>query len=453
MPRKKTQAETIADFKEKFGDRYDYSQVNYVNNDTKVVVICHKKDPLTGKEHGPFLVTPKNHKKGRGCPKCAKNHPMDTAEFIRKAEHAHKNDDYDYSQTVYKTEHVPVKIICHKKDENGIEHGIFEQDPNAHLKGAGCPKCAMPKRYTKYANALRAKHGQETSMKRYGHKNIMQVPGYAQAVADSMPCAVAPKENIMHALDRIYGLDTFSAEQLKYLRTHWDLLKHKKLPSFKSMISHFLSTGHLSPAQDDDYSEKSQATSRVRYGADMYVKSKYYQDRKQEIVQKATDTKNKNGTFKSSKVEDQIYEWLCAHFGKDDVIRQYQSDAYPDPCDFYIKSRNLYIEVNGHAFHDYHWFNDHSREDRMAMRRLKSKKDGFSHAKYMTWVENDPRRRANARKNHLNYIVFWDTYPETAYDYKLWVQLGYPDGQDWHRIYSWVPQDMRDEWIRKRPKM
>lgn len=44
------------------GDRYDYSRVNYVNNVTKVEIICP--------EHGSFWQLPKTHKRGRGCHKC-----------------------------------------------------------------------------------------------------------------------------------------------------------------------------------------------------------------------------------------------------------------------------------------------------------------------------------------------------------------------------------------------
>ena len=45
------------------GDRYDYSQVEYVNNKTDVIVICP--------EHGPFPVAPQDHLQGmNGCPKC-----------------------------------------------------------------------------------------------------------------------------------------------------------------------------------------------------------------------------------------------------------------------------------------------------------------------------------------------------------------------------------------------
>lgn len=43
-------------------NKYDYSKVEYVNNKTKVCIICT--------EHGEFWQTPKNHLLGQGCPIC-----------------------------------------------------------------------------------------------------------------------------------------------------------------------------------------------------------------------------------------------------------------------------------------------------------------------------------------------------------------------------------------------
>ena len=46
--------------KEIYGEKYDYSKVNYINSQTKVCVICHEKDE-NGEEHGEFYVTQKKH--------------------------------------------------------------------------------------------------------------------------------------------------------------------------------------------------------------------------------------------------------------------------------------------------------------------------------------------------------------------------------------------------------
>jgi len=56
------------------GDKYDYSKVVYVNNETMIIIIC--------KIHGEFLQTPKGHLKGRGCKTCAGHgmHPLSYSE-------------------------------------------------------------------------------------------------------------------------------------------------------------------------------------------------------------------------------------------------------------------------------------------------------------------------------------------------------------------------------------
>lgn len=52
--------------------------------------------------------------------------------FKEKSSKIH-NNHYDYSLVVYKDSKTKVKIIC-------SIHGVFEQTPNNHLKGSGCPK-------------------------------------------------------------------------------------------------------------------------------------------------------------------------------------------------------------------------------------------------------------------------------------------------------------------------
>lgn len=110
---------------------YDYSKVEYKDNKTSVIVICPK--------HGEFYTIPHNHLKGTsGCPKCNdelkhKKYSKTSAEFIIDAKKVH-GDLYDYSKVNYYNKETPITIICKK-------HGEFEQTPNVHLCGAGCPKC------------------------------------------------------------------------------------------------------------------------------------------------------------------------------------------------------------------------------------------------------------------------------------------------------------------------
>jgi 5-methylcytosine-specific restriction endonuclease McrA len=58
--------------------------------------------------------------------------------FTEKANKTH-NNKYNYSLVEYVNSQVKIKIIC-------PTHGIFEQVPNSHLRGVGCPKCYNKKR-------------------------------------------------------------------------------------------------------------------------------------------------------------------------------------------------------------------------------------------------------------------------------------------------------------------
>lgn len=120
--------------KEIHGNKYDYSETEYINNDSKVKVICHQKDEF-GEEHGVFYVTPHSHvgTMRSGCPKCSGKYKTTTEEFIKKARKIH-GDKYDYSEVEYVRALSPVTIIC-------PEHGRFFQKPNGHLSGQGCPYC------------------------------------------------------------------------------------------------------------------------------------------------------------------------------------------------------------------------------------------------------------------------------------------------------------------------
>jgi hypothetical protein len=106
------------------GDRFHYENVTYLNKRTKITIIC----PI----HGDFAQTPADHLRGYGCGKCANKHQT-TVDFIVKAERLH-GKRYSYEMTDYRTSKEKVKIICRK-------HGVFEQRPNQHLNGDGCPEC------------------------------------------------------------------------------------------------------------------------------------------------------------------------------------------------------------------------------------------------------------------------------------------------------------------------
>jgi hypothetical protein len=141
---------------------YDYSKVYYINNSTKVIIIC--------KTHGEFPQTPSSHLIGSGCPKCLGRN-LTTEEWIEKAKQIHKNEEgesiYDYSKVQYIKSNEKIIIICKT-------HGEFPQTPNSHLNGNGCPKCANNVTYTteEFIKIAKEKHGDKYDYSKIEYVNV-----------------------------------------------------------------------------------------------------------------------------------------------------------------------------------------------------------------------------------------------------------------------------------------
>lgn len=134
--------EFITQAQQKFGEKFDYSLVQYVDAWTPVRIGCST--------HGSFLQTPVAHLHTTtyGCPQCAHDdasnrgrgprdaRPQDrlgTAAFIERATIVHSRK-YDYSLVEYITSKDKLTIICKA-------HGSFQQAASRHLSGSGCPMC------------------------------------------------------------------------------------------------------------------------------------------------------------------------------------------------------------------------------------------------------------------------------------------------------------------------
>ena len=130
MSKKMTFKEFIERYLEIYGElKYEFDESTFVDSHTPMRVICPK--------HGEFWKAPRNILK-YDCWKCsyelrAQNNTLTTDEFIEKALRVH-GDKYDYSESIYSGTKIPITIIC-------PEHGKFNQTPNDHLNGKGCPSC------------------------------------------------------------------------------------------------------------------------------------------------------------------------------------------------------------------------------------------------------------------------------------------------------------------------
>lgn len=135
MSKRLTQEEFVARARKVHGDEYDYSKVEYKTNKDKVCIICSK--------HGEFWQKPNVHLSGHKCAKCSNENKVtrvcNSKEwFVERATLVH-GYKYDYSKTVFRGVNNQVLITCKT-------HGDFYQNGSTHLKGSGCPLCAMENR-------------------------------------------------------------------------------------------------------------------------------------------------------------------------------------------------------------------------------------------------------------------------------------------------------------------
>ena len=138
---RKTTEQFIEEAQHGWGDKFDYSKVEYKTRLEKVCIICP--------EHGEFWQTPAQHLSGAlGCKACwSEKYSKSTEDFIEEAIKIH-GDKYNYSKTIYKTARQKVTIICPK-------HGEFEQLANAHLQGEGCFQCERERRAKSTENFIK----------------------------------------------------------------------------------------------------------------------------------------------------------------------------------------------------------------------------------------------------------------------------------------------------------
>ena len=125
------------EFKQKlisiYGDKYDFSLVEWNGRDAKVKIIC----PI----HGEVERVARYLLRGDcGCTKCYKDSTRLTQEeFLEKAKVVH-GDAFDYSEVTYVNAITPIKIKC----PNGH---TFETTPQLHLyNAAGCSICNSERR-------------------------------------------------------------------------------------------------------------------------------------------------------------------------------------------------------------------------------------------------------------------------------------------------------------------
>lgn len=312
-----------------------------------------------------------------------------TKEFIQDAIKVHGNR-YDYSKVNYVNSHVNVEIICDK-------HGSFLQTPSNHLKGGGCKICNKIEKRRKPLDVLFSEiyeiHGDKYDYSKMRYKNnkekvIIICPEHGEF-----------EQNIDHHL-RGQGCP-------------------KCVDNYKDDTESFIDKAKQVHGDKYDYSEVEYVNSQTKvkiidsvYGPFLITPNSHLNGRgsREERNLKIYQAKKENGSFGISSCEKIVYVELITKFGKEDVFREYRSDLYPYRCDSYIKSLDLYIELNIYFTHGGHFYDAKNKDDMMMLKLWREKSIDSDHYKSAidTWTIKDLQKKQTAIDNNLNYLAFFD---------------------------------------------
>ncbi len=191
-----------------------------------------------------------------------------------------------------------------------------------------------------------------------------------------------------------------------------------------------------------EFAARSRATSLKRYGVAHHAQTEQRRVSQSRRMldplhqRRINAAKRANNSFNTSAPEESLYNLLTERFGRNDVLRQHADPRYPYRCDFYIRSRDMFIELNATWTHGGHWFNEDDPKDRQVVDKWQSKRTPFYNTAIAQWCRRDTAKRNAARTAQLNYVTFWDGMKLN--DAKHWLAIGAPDGTDWERESSWL---------------
>lgn len=221
----------IAEAQKIYGDKYDYSKVDYKNRDHQVVVGCSI--------HGDFKIFAREHLDGKGCPKCAKGD-----KFLQKLKE-NFGDKFLLDNFIYESSTTPVKLIC-------PTHGVFSRLPNSILSSKwGCPECG-----NEYSRQLQEQSHAEAEAKKLDAKKKKD--------EDNRAALQEWYKNWRSIIDHNYKfIELWPNDCWSFLSTVKDSFALNPLEAFKNIVDQYIELirrgrkaqkelAELSPLSDED---------------------------------------------------------------------------------------------------------------------------------------------------------------------------------------------------------
>ena len=252
------------------------------------------------------------------------------------------------------------------------------------------------------------KKTKETCLKKFGVVSPVLVEDTRQKAITNAWSGDARTKRETTCLDK-FGTKSIVESAAVQEKAHTEIVNEKRASSIKNtlLLQHGVTCGYQIP--------------EVREKALHNIHST-------EAELKRIQTRTNNNNISAA---EQLFMDLAITHKLDFVAQYYDATVYPFICDFYIPSKNLFVELNVFWTHNSHWYSE-SADDLQTVEDWKSRQNKFYDNAIYTWTDLDVRKRTIAKKNNLNYVTLW-----TESDIRAWFLLDCPIGKDYECEYSW----------------
>jgi very-short-patch-repair endonuclease len=309
------------------GNNYNYSQVDYINSQIHIILICN-----TCGNNFPQL--PNNHLRARGCKKCAnkikaENKRKLPEQFISESKSIHIDENklpvYDYSLVEYVSTHKKVIIICKI-------HGNYEQAPSAHLSGSGCNKCSINIRSKKqtFTQEQFIQKAKEIHVDKFDYSKVNYINSHTHIIVICNTCGIIftqlPNSHLQG-----YGCDNCA-----------HIINHTKQKLTENEIIRRSKEVH---GDKFDYSKVNYINSKIPINIKCnHCNNMFQQNYRNHIIQ------NKGCPLcENRKTEKILYDYLITIYSN--IIREFKQEWCKNknclPFDFCISELNIIIELDG----------------------------------------------------------------------------------------------------------
>ena len=280
-----------------------------------------------------------------------------------------------------------------------------------------------------YVNVEKRK---ETCLKKYGKENYFETEEFKKKARKTKEIKYGDSnftnnEKRKETCKQRYGGNSCMSSEIVKQKHNETMLERYNVKSY---------------SMTEDWYTKTKITSLKKYGKVHYTKTDEYKNKfkdqnfvkkmikkqkltkinngtlasSEKVLQKVYDTKRKNGTLTTSKPEVLIYNKLKSKF--QDIIHIYRDkNRYPYNCDFYIPSKDLFIELNFHWTHGKEPFNANNQKhlEKLNLWKKRAEKSKFYQTAIDVWTKRDPQKMHTACINRLLYYTFY-----TEEQFNMW---------------------------------